>query len=295
MDLQKLTYLATIYRVGGFTKAAEELHISQPAITNAIKSLENYLGVQLIKRSPKGISFTEAGLTLVNWAEKIIEDFEAAEREMSSYSETSNMTLKLGISNMVGGWLYEEVYVPFVQKYPNSNIQLEEYPWAKLCQMVIDKDLDMAYTTWEKSFSDPALSLNHYLDSELYIVLPPKHDLAAYKRVPFSALDGMPLSVFAKSSLIYKIVSERCAEAGINSNLISLTNHFSSMLKLIDDGAALGFVVMDKKSEPFNKRRYVLRPLEEPVILETGFITRKTHTPTRIMKLFSSFVKQHLD
>lgn len=294
MDLQKLIYLEAIYRLGGFTKAAEELHISQPAITNAIKNLENTLSVELIIRGPKGISFTQAGLKLVEWARKIMEDFEAAEHEMSTYSESSFMSLTLGISNMVGGWLYSEVYPLFMRQYPQSTIILKEYPWAELCEMVAARELDMAYTTWEKGFQDPRLNQFHFLDSELFLVLPPKHELSKKKRVPITALDGYNLSVYAKSSLIHKIISEKCEAAGVNSQLISMTNHFSTMLQLVDEGTALGFVVLDKKSAPFNKRKYVLRSLDEPVLLDTGLVTRKGMTPTRIMKLFSSCIQKQL-
>lgn len=293
MDLQKLIYLEAIYRVGGFTKAAEELHISQPAITNAIKHLESDLSVELIRRDSKGISFTEAGKALVVWARRIMDDFESAEREMSQYSESDNMVLNLGISNMVGSWLYGEVYSPFMRKYPNSTIILKEYPWEELCQMVATKQLDMAYTTWEKGFSDPRLDLDQYMDSELYLVLPPKHELASYKRVPIRALENHYLSVFAKSSLIYKIITERCEKEQIVTHPISVTNHFSTMLNMVDDGTAIGFVVMDRKSAPFNKRKYVLRPFDEPILLETGFVSRHAVKPTRIMKLFASYTKQH--
>lgn len=294
MDLQKLIYLEAIYRLGSFTKASEELHISQPAITKAIKSLEHFLEVELIVRDAKSISFTEAGEILVRWAVRIIDDFSSARQELSEYSESTNILLRLGISNMVGSWLYSEVYSPFMRQYPQSSIVLKEYPWADICQSVIDKELDMAYTTWEKDFSDPKLDLHYYLDSELYVVLPPKHELLSRKRIPFSCLDGRTLSVFAKSSLINNIITRKCQEQGIHPQMISVTNHFSNMLELVDAGAALGFVVMDKKSAPFNKRKYVLRPLDEPVLLETGFITRHGATQTKGMRLFAKFVRERL-
>jgi len=295
MDLQKLIYLEAIYRLGSFTKAAKELHISQPAITKSIKQLESEVGVELITRGPKTISFTEAGAALVRWAYRIIEDFDAAKQEMTDYSESIQMNLQLGISNMVGSWLYSDVYSPFIREYPQSTIVLKEYPWAELCQMVIDSELDMAYTTWEKGFQNPNLDLHYFLDSELYVVLPPKHELSSYKRIPFQALDQRALSVFAKNSLINKIVTEKCNEYHISSQLINLTNHFSTMLNMVDTGTALGFVVIDKKSVPFNKRKYVLRPLEEPILLETGFITHLKQEPTRIMKLLFNYVNKHLD
>lgn len=295
MDLQKLTYLEAVYRLGSFTRASEELHVSQPAITKAMKSLERSLGVELIIRDNKSITFTEAGTALVRWAVRIKEDFTAAEREMAEFSESASMDLHLGISNMVGSWLYGEVYSPFMRQYPQSSIILKEYPWGDICQSVMDKELDMAYTTWEKGFSDPKLDLHHYLDSELYLVLPPKHELLTYRRIPFACLDHRTLSVFAKNSLISNIVTKKCEESGIHPQMISVTNQFSSMLNLVDSGVALGFVVMDKKSAPFNKRKYILRPFDEPVLLETGFITRHGAPLTKAMRLFMKYVQAQLD
>lgn len=295
MDLQKLIYLEAVYRLGSFTKASEELHISQPAITKAIKNLEHFLEVELIIRNPKSIAFTEAGEALVRWAVHIIEDFAAARQEMTEFSKSANMYLRLGISNMVGSWIYGEVYSPFVRQYPQSTIVLKEYPWADICQSVISKELDMAYTTWEQGFADPKLDLHQYLDSELFVVLPSKHELSAYRRVPFSRLDGQTLAVFAKNSLINNIITRKCEELQIHPRMINATNHFSSMLNLVDAGTALGFAVMDRKSAPFNKRKYALRPLDEPVLLETGFITRHGTAPTKAMRLFMEFVQTHLN
>ncbi len=295
MDLQKLVYLESIHRLGSFTKASEELHVSQPAITKSIKSLENEVGVELIIRKPKVLIFTDAGQALVRWAKRIIEDFRAASQEMEQYSDSVNMTLNIGISNMVGSWLYTDMYSSFMRAYPQSTILIKDYPWADLCDMVINHELDMAYTTWEPDFSDSRLDLFHFLDSELYIVLPPKHDLGKLKRIPFQMLENYTLSVFAKNSLINKIVSEKCEQNQMHTSLINLTNHFSTMLNMVDTGEALGFVVIDKKSAAFNKHKYVLRPFEDPILLRTGLITRHNQVPTKIMRLFSRYIQQNLD
>ena len=294
MDLRKLTYLEAIHRHGSFTKASEELHVSQPTITSAINSLEREQQVELIIRGPKMLEFTEAGQSLVRWARRIIDDFSQAEREMAAYSEASNTTLRLGISNMVGSWLYTEVYSPFMREYPDSKIIIKEYPWVEICQMVASSQLDMAYTTWEAGFQDEKLELHPYLDSDLFIVLPPGHPLADLERVPVRCLDQQVLSVFAESSLIHKIIAERCEQAGVSPRLISVTQHLSTMLDMIDSGTAIGFVVRDRKSAAFNNSRYILRQLDSPIPLQTGFITRRGASHTKIMRSFSRYVKKHI-
>lgn len=294
MDLRKLVYLEAIFRLGGFTKAAEELHVSQPAITNAINALEQTLQVTLIERGPKTLEFTEAGRTLVEWARRIIADFGAAEREMAAFSESERQSLKLGISNMVGSWLYSEVYPGFMNRYSESKLSIREYPWAETVRMVRDEELELAYTTWEQGFSDPLLAQECVLPGELYLILPPKHDLGQFKRVPFEKLGEETLSVFAETSLIHKIVSERCTQEGVRPRLLSVTQHFSTMLELIDNGTAIGFQVRDAKTAPLPRSRYVLRQLDPPILLESGFLSRSDRKPSRIMRRFIDCAKQML-
>ncbi len=295
MDLQKLIYLEAIARLGSFTKAAAEQHISQPAITKAIKQLEFSLGVILIIRDNKGISLTPAGHKLLEWTHIIIKDFEAAEQEMSLYSSKTSISLKIGLSNRVGTWLLKEAYPSFLKLYPQIEFEMKEYSWTELLTMVKNEKLDMAYTCWERDFNDPRLHLYPLLDGELFVVLPVKHILSRQKRISLQTLSHYPLSVYSESSLIWKIVTEKYKQAGVTPSLISVTDHISTMLELVDDDASLGFVFMDRKTAQLNPRRYVLRPLEEPVPVYTGLITNADRQLSRIGKLFYNHIQEHLN
>ena len=80
LDIKRLQYLVAVYRYRSFTRASEELFVSQSAISMAIKSLEAELGVQLIVRSPQNVDFTQEGKSLVKHALRILLDCENAER-----------------------------------------------------------------------------------------------------------------------------------------------------------------------------------------------------------------------
>ncbi len=295
MDLQKLIYLEAIYRLNSFTKASEELHVTQPAITRAIKSLEHHLGVELIIREAKTFSFTDAGIALVQWAVKIMADFEEAQKEMEEYSEFAGMSLRLGISNVVGSWLYGEVISPFMRQYPQSHITIQECLWETIVQRTLNKELDLAYTTWETGFHDPDLEMRSLLTSEMYVVLPPGHKLLAFQQIPLDMLDGQRLAVFEEASLINIVVTRICQELDIHPQMFSIARSISSMLNLVSSNEALGFMVLDKKSMPIiDERKYILRPFEQPLLFNTGFIRRRDTVPNRTMKLFMQYTRNQL-
>lgn len=83
LDIKRLQYLEAVYRYHNFTRASEELFVSQSAISMAIKSLEADLGVRLIVRSPQSVAFTYEGEQLVQHARRILLECENAEREMA--------------------------------------------------------------------------------------------------------------------------------------------------------------------------------------------------------------------
>lgn len=95
LDIKRLQYLEAVYRYLNFTRASEELFVSQSAISMAIKSLEADLGVRLIVRSPQSVAFTYEGEQLVQHARRILLECENAEREMADLSESKSYTLHL--------------------------------------------------------------------------------------------------------------------------------------------------------------------------------------------------------
>ena len=98
LDFRRLQYLYAVYRYRNFTRASEELFVSQSTISTAIKSLEDDLGVRLIVRTPKEVIFTYEGEQFLLCVRKILQDCQEAETRMADLSETKNQILHLGVS-----------------------------------------------------------------------------------------------------------------------------------------------------------------------------------------------------
>ena len=96
MELYLLRAFSTVAELGHLTKAAERLHVSQPAVSGQIRSLEESLGVELFIRGPGGMSLTEAGAHLLPLAEKVLQDVQALRDEVQSMKGQVQGTVRVG-------------------------------------------------------------------------------------------------------------------------------------------------------------------------------------------------------
>ena len=101
LNLKRLQYLDAVYQYKNFTQASEALYVSQPAISSAVQALEEELGVRLVVRSSKGVTFTYEGEQFMIWARRILSTCEAAENAMRDLAGTAEQRLRLGISHVL--------------------------------------------------------------------------------------------------------------------------------------------------------------------------------------------------
>lgn len=113
LDIKRLRYLEAVYRYKNFTRASEELFVSQPAISAAVNAMERELGIKLIVRNSKEVTFTFEGEQFMLHAIRILKECDEAEQLMSDLSNTGNRTLHLGVSPTLGARLLPHLYSEF--------------------------------------------------------------------------------------------------------------------------------------------------------------------------------------
>ena len=137
----KIFYTVALY--GSISKAAEALYISQPAITKAIKKLENELGITLFNRSPKGVTLTENGKVFFEFVKNGIESFVNGEHKLTSLKNLETGTIKIGASTTVTKYFL----LPFIEKfhklYPKIDISITNHLTTTLVSMLKKGSLDV--------------------------------------------------------------------------------------------------------------------------------------------------------
>ena len=137
-----LHYLDVLLKESNFTKAARELYISQPYLTQLIKRIEKKLGTKIINRDRTPFSLTEAGMIYYKYLENISYSDQQLDRDLAPYTQPNKEIIKLGILESLGSFLLPRLLPSFLQKNPNVEIQLFENSPRKNETNLLNGDID---------------------------------------------------------------------------------------------------------------------------------------------------------
>ena len=141
MKLTQLYYFQTICKYQNITRAATELHISQPSLSNAIKELENEFGVPLFFRLSKGLALTDEGRVLLAETDKLLQQAEHLASSMNAL-KTAGQTIRLGVPPMLAALIFPQLLQAFHAAYPDVSLQMVENGSLTNRNLVLDGVLD---------------------------------------------------------------------------------------------------------------------------------------------------------
>ena len=149
MTLNQLRYFCTASRCHSITKAAEELYVTQPTISMAIRDLEIEFGISLFSRKGNQLSLTQEGESFYKKATYILQYCNELQADYSSMSRIKP-PLRIGIPPMLSTVFFPELLTAFHEKHPEIAVVLEEYGSVRACNLVQDDTLDVALVNMEQ-------------------------------------------------------------------------------------------------------------------------------------------------
>ncbi|MEV6877523.1 LysR family transcriptional regulator [Amycolatopsis sp. NPDC051128] len=212
MELRQLRYFLAVAEELHFGRAAERLHIVQPAVSQQVRRLERELGVSLFGRTTRSVSLTEAGQRFLPHARAVLA---AADRAADSVTEfrAPAASVRLGTSEGLGDRL-DRLLRSFTRLLPEAQLELVHAPTAQRLQRVRDGSLDATIVRgrWPSS----GLDLTPLWTDEVLVALPAAHPLASAEVVSFADLATLParLSSPERNRPLYELVLASCREAG---------------------------------------------------------------------------------
>jgi len=211
MELRQLEYFTTVADELGFARAAERLHVVQPAVSQQIRRLERELGVQLFDRTSRRVRLTAAGERLVPAARAVLA---GAERMRQQAGELANGgRLRLGTSQGLGSRL-PQVLAELADREPATSVELVSRPVGERIAMVRAGQLDAAFLRTRRPVRD--LELIPLWEEPLVAALPARHPLAAGATVSLLDLRDLPLRLAPRQEnpAFHELVVGACADAG---------------------------------------------------------------------------------
>lgn len=169
MTLKHMKIYLAVYRLGNITKAAEALSMTQPAVSRAIKEMENYYGVKFFERLNQKLYQTEVGKKFYAYALHIIDSFEQMENDIRQWDDAG--VIKVGTSITVGNVLLPRVLVRFRQQYPEIKVKAMISNGENLKKALLNNEIDFAMV--EGNVYDENLKKETVSSDRLTLILPP--------------------------------------------------------------------------------------------------------------------------
>lgn len=173
VELRQLVYFDAIVRYGGFTRAAQNLHVAQPAISSQIRKLEHELGVQLLVRSPRGVVVTEAGAQLLEHARAALSCVADLTTTAAEHRGVDYGSVRIGATPLTGGVELSRALADYRGRYPNVRLTLRSGLAAELIEALVQGELDLVVAP-EHDFPDSAITLRR-LSREKLVMIAPVH------------------------------------------------------------------------------------------------------------------------
>jgi len=188
LDVKRLAVLREVARHGSFSRAAEALAYTQPAISRQMALLERETGATLVKRGPGGVRLTDAGELLASHADAVLARLEDAEAELNELLGMESGRLRMSTLTSAAATIMPLAIVEFRNRLPGIELSVSMVDPSSVLPLLRGGELDLALCNDPDLFSLPDIEGVHLFDEAMLLALPRDHRLAQRKRVALSDL-----------------------------------------------------------------------------------------------------------
>ena len=240
MNLQHLNYFLAVARTSSFSRAAEEMHVTQPTVSSGVSDLEHALGVKLFNRGGRQVSLTMEGRTLVTYGMEIQDLVESAEDRIKRSDVFPGEGFQFGAIDAAVTYLLPDLLKDYMRMYPGVEISVQVAPSRYLVEDLLMNRSEFGVISLP--FSHPKVETISIYSDSMPLVVGAGHDFAARDSVSLKEVAMEPLILFHADSVSRKIVDERFAEAGVSPGVVMEMRSPEAMRKLVEVGVGISFL-----------------------------------------------------
>ncbi|MFA5679408.1 MAG: LysR family transcriptional regulator [Pseudomonas sp.] len=237
MDTANLDAFLAVAHTGSFSRAAEQLHLTQPAISKRIASLEQQLNARLFDRIGKHVDLTEAGRALKPRAELIINTLTDTARALGNLSATIQGQLRLATSHHIGLHRLPPVLRRFTKAYPGVVLDIQFLDSEVAYEKVLQGEIELAVITLAPEVEPPIIATNLWLDP-LEFVVAPEHPLASTQQLQLEQLAAHSAVFPGPNTFTRLVVNQLFEQHGLTPQISMSTNYMETIKMLVSIGLA---------------------------------------------------------
>ncbi|AGB83258.1 transcriptional regulator [Serratia sp. FGI94] len=231
MLLRHINYFIAVAEHRSFTRAASALHVSQPALSQQIKQLEERLGAPLFDRSGREIQLTDAGQVYLRYAQRALQDLSAGQRAIHDVSDLSRGALRIAVTPTFTSYLVGPLVEAFYQRYPRITLSLREMSQEQMEEQLLDDRLDLGIAFEEVRSTE--IVTQRLLVETLALVVGRHHPLAGQRTLGLQQLNNEALILLTAEFATREQIDRYCGRQGIYPRVQMEANSLSAVLEII--------------------------------------------------------------
>jgi len=231
MDVHGLRVFVEVARQRGFTRASRTLHLTQPAVSKVVRSLEEDLGVPLLLRERRRVTLTDAGRIVLDRARGILDALRVMEEEVVELSALRRGRLRLGTPPIVGVAFLPPLLAEFHRLHPGISLELREEGSHQIEALVQSHDLDVGAVVLPTD--ERAFGTLPFVRDQLRAVLHPEHPLARRRSVSLRELAGTPFVLYRPEFALHGHILAACQRSGFTPEVVSESSHWDFIVAMV--------------------------------------------------------------
>ncbi|WP_025785782.1 LysR family transcriptional regulator [Sporosarcina sp. D27] len=269
MDIKQLRYFVAVVKEGGFSGAATKLHLSQPSLSKAIRTLEGQIGFQLLDRTTKRVDLTESGRVFYERALHILSEMDIFEKEVNEVKVAGSGEVRLGMIESVKNWI-PNVLKWYREEYPDMHVVLKEVLGRNDIEKAL-RDYAVHICLTNEFIDEPDIVTAPLYKEKLVLVLNAAHPLASRAYIELGHLADEPFIITSRGFQTRVNINEAFKEAGVSMDICYDADRFETILTLVEAGIGVSIIPRNYIGEVVPET-LAIRELDSPSLERTVYL-----------------------
>lgn len=292
LDLNRLNVFIQVAVTQNCSEAAKRLHISQPTVSKHIQNLEAELGVQLFERDGARLHITNAGITLLHWARRLVHLANDVEEMIKSMEESVTGHLLIACSTTAGKYILPQLAARYCQRFPEVKVSILSCTAEDITTHLLKSDAHLGVMSREPT--DPGLESQFFFKDTITLIVPPNHHWAYQKVIEPSELLEEPLIIREATSGTRRVVLTELAKFDIHLedlNIFMELGNAEAIVRTVAAGYGVAFVSKLATACPIERGNVVDVHVKGLDLKRIIYMARKIdNTPNRARDAFWSYI-----
>ncbi|MGY0411932.1 LysR family transcriptional regulator [Staphylococcus sp. mip270_02] len=273
MEIRQFNYFMTVAKLGSFTKASQQLHVSQPALSKTIKAFESELNVELLDRSDRQVKLTDSGEIVYNHGLKIFDTLSSLTTNLEDNSSLKSGNIKIGLPSLIGIMFFPSMIKEFSSAYPHLTTELIEEGTHKVIRLVDEGEIDCGIVMLP--VDETKFDVFQLTEDKLMLYLQKSHPLAQRSEIALTDIKNEPTILFTEDFTMHDRIIQECNNSGFKPNIAYQSAQWDFIKDMVENNLGVTFFPESlKRKIDYDKITAV--PITEPYIYwEVGLIVKK--------------------